>query len=138
MKESKNKKDFDFDNFWRYLTNFWTVIFIGVVVSDFLTFGSYQYLMAPFSVIYGAILSIFVSTKEFDRWYDFHEDKRHPGEVFVIIWSLLLLVMGAISWIYGKSYSISTDVISVYIMVLTVFAITQGSKNIYKNKKNKN
>ncbi len=135
MKETKNKKDFNFDDFWRYLTNFWTVIFIGVVISDFLTFGSYQYLIAPLSVIYGAILSIFVSTKEFDRWYDLHEDKKHPGEVFVIIWSLLLLVMGAISWIYGKTYSISTEVISVYIMVLTVFAITQSSKSIYKNKK---
>jgi hypothetical protein len=130
-----SNNEFNFSAFWRYITNLWTVVFIGVIISDFLTFGKYHYLLAPFSVIYGAVLSIFVGTKEFDRWYDSHKGRKHPGEVFVIIWSLLLLVMGSISWIYGKLYAISTDVISVYIMVLTVFAITQSSKRIYKNKR---
>jgi hypothetical protein len=134
MKTGSNN-EFNFSAFWRYITNLWTVVFIGVIISDFLTFGEYHYLLAPFSVIYGAVLSIFVGTKEFDRWYDSHKGRKHPGEVFVIIWSLLLLVMGSISWIYGKLYAISTDVISVYIMVLTVFAITQSSKRIYKNKR---
>ena len=104
-------------------------------LANFLTFGKYYYLLAPFSVIYGAVLSIFVGTKEFDRWYDLHKGRKHPGEVFVIVWSLLLLVMGSISWIYGKTYTIPNDVISVYVMVLTVFAITQSSKRIYKNKR---
>jgi hypothetical protein len=123
--------------FWRYVTNIWTVALIGVIMSDFLTLGKYHYLLTPFSVIYGAVLSIFVGTKEFSRWYDLHKGRKHPGEAFVILWSLLLLMMVSISWIYGGVYIIPADVVSVYIMVLTVFAITQSSKTIYHKKRSK-
>jgi len=123
-------KNFFYDKFWRYITNIWTIIFIGVVVSDFVYKGEYTYLITPFSLIYGALLSIFVSTKEFSRWYDFHKDKKHPGEVFVILWSVLILTMAILSWFSKNHYSIPSDVISVYIMVLTIFALTQSSKSI--------
>ena len=135
MQKKKFTKEFYFNSFWRYVTNIWTVAFIGVVMSDFLTLGKYHYLLTPFSVIYGTVLSIFVGTKEFNRWYDLHEGRKHPGEIFVILWSLLLLVMVSISWIYGGLYVIPADVVSVYIMVLTVFAITQSSKTIYGKRK---
>ena len=131
-----NRKAF-FEGFWRYLTNIWTVAFVVLVISDFFTFGKYGHLLTPFSIIYGSILSIFVGTKEFDRWYNVYRSKRHPGEIFVIIWSILLLGLFIISWFWGKSYQISSDVISVYIMVLTVFAITQGSKRLHKKRRGK-
>jgi hypothetical protein len=131
------QKDFYSRSFWRYITNIWTILFIGLAMSDFLSLGKYHYLIAPFSVIYGAVLSIFVGTKEFDRWYDMHQGKKHPGEIFVIMWSFLLLVMVSISWIYGGLYTIPSDLISVYIMVLTVFAITQSSKAVYQRKRGK-
>jgi predicted membrane chloride channel (bestrophin family) len=135
MQKNKFTKEFYFSSFWRYITNIWTVALIGVVMSDFLTLGKYHYLLTPFSVVYGAVLSIFVGTKEFNRWYDLHEGRKHPGEVFVVLWSLLFLVMVSISWIYGGLYVISADVVSVYIMVLTVFAITQSSKTIYEKRR---
>ena len=108
-----------------------------VVISDFFSSGKYTYLLPSFSIIYGAILSIFVGTKEFGRWYDNYHPKRHPGEIFVIVWSILLLAMLIFSWLGPIHYRISSDIISVYIMVLTVFAITQGSKRLYKNKREK-
>lgn len=137
MNKNNEIKGFFFREFWRYITNAWTVLFIGVVISDFLTQGKYHYLMASFSIIYGAVLSIFVGTKEFSRWYDLHEGQKHPGEIFVVLWSILLFGMVVYSWISGSSYAIPSDIISVYIMVLTVFAITQSSKTIYRSKKDK-
>ncbi|HPW34575.1 MAG TPA: hypothetical protein PK367_02335 [Candidatus Paceibacterota bacterium] len=136
MKNGNYTKEFFFSSFWRYITNIWTVVFIGVVISNFLG-GGLEHLLTPFSVIYGAVLSIFVGTKEFYRWYDLHANQKHPGEVFVALWSLALFFMVIISWFGGSNYIIPNEVISVYIMVLTVFAITQSSKTIYIKKKRK-
>lgn len=122
-------------NFWRYLTNAWTVVFMLLVVFDFLTLGGYKYLLTPFSVIYGSILSIFVGTKEFSRWHEIYKSRRHPGELFVIAWSILVLAILVCSWLGFRKYEISSDLISVYIMVLTVFAITQGSKNLHRKRR---
>lgn len=130
-----NGNNFFASSFWRYTTNIWTLVFIALVLANFLTAGKYQYLMAPFSVIYGAVLSIFVGTKEFSRWYDINHKSQHPGELFVILWTIALLFMLIYAWIGGESYKISNEVISVYIMVLTVFAITQSSKTIYRKKR---
>ena len=125
-----------FENFWRYLTNAWTIIFMAVVVIDFFSNRRLDYLFTPLSIMYGAILSLFVGTKEFDRWYDIRGARRHPGEVFVIVWSVLLFGMLIISWASHEQFSISSDIVSVYIMVLTVFALSQSSKRVYKSKRN--
>jgi hypothetical protein len=119
---------FFFENFWRLLTNVWSFLFIVIIVANFFSLGSYGYLITPFAIIYGAVLSIFVGTKEFARWYVDRPDDRHPGEVFVILWSLVMVGMAVISWVWGEEYRISSDVISSYIMILTVFALTQASK----------
>ncbi len=123
-----------FENFWRYLTNAWTILFMIVVLVDFISRHSVDYLFTPLSIMYGAILSLFVGTKEFDRWYDLRGPRRHPGEVFVIVWSALLVGMLVVSWISHEHYSLSQDIVSVYIMVLTVFALSQSSKRVYKMK----
>ncbi|MFA6136043.1 MAG: hypothetical protein WC705_01670 [Candidatus Paceibacterota bacterium] len=132
---SDKNSPFFSDIFWRYLTHIWTVVFIILVVCDFLYTGKFEYLLTPFSIIYGAILSIFVGTKEFDRWYNVYKSKQHPGELFVIAWSIVVFGLVIASWALGKNYQISSDVISVYIMVLTVFAITQGSKRLHHKRR---
>lgn len=123
------------DSFLRHLTNIWTTLFIIIVVADFVSGGKFSYLLNPFSIIYGSILSIFVGTKEFTRWHKVYKSRKHPGEMFVIVWSILLFSMVISSWIFGHSYQISSDVISVYIMVLTVFALSQSSKSLYKTRR---
>ncbi|KKS81287.1 MAG: hypothetical protein UV58_C0024G0011 [Candidatus Wolfebacteria bacterium GW2011_GWC1_43_10] len=130
-----NNGKFFSDIFWRYLTHIWTLIFLVLLVSDFIYQGRFSYLLTPFSVVYGAILSIFVGTKEFSRWQNIYKSKNHPGEIFVIIWSVLLLALLSASWVLGKDYKISSEIVSVYIMVLTVFALTQSSKRIYRQKR---
>ena len=86
------------ENIWRWLTNLWTLAFAAFVIGNFFAKGGYDFLMAPFSVIYVGVLGLYVGTKEFDRWYDFHES-RHPGEWFVIGWTVMVATLISLSLI---------------------------------------
>ncbi|MFA7201513.1 MAG: hypothetical protein WC099_00690 [Candidatus Paceibacterota bacterium] len=131
----KSRRDYFFENFWRYITNIWTFASILVVLLDFFGNDQYHYLVTPFSVIYGSLLSIFVGTKEFNRWFERNDGGRHPGELFVAVWSALFMGLAIASFWMGSAFTISPDVTSIYIMVLMVFAITQSSKQIHLKKR---
>ena len=122
------------ERIWRWITNLWTVVFLLFLIWNFFTKGGYDSLMAPMSVIYGGMLSLYAGTKEFDRWYDFHES-RHPGEWFVITWTIVIAILTALSFILGKGYSLSPEAVADYIMVLTIFALTQKSKQLHQRKR---
>jgi len=79
------------------------------------------------------VLGIYVGTKEFDRWYEQH-DGTHPGEFFVLAWTTLLILLFSISITLNGNYAVSGEVIAVYILVLTVFAISQKSKRMHRKK----
>lgn len=121
------KNDF---NFWRYLINFWSVLFFVFIILDFFQKNAYGELLNVLSAIYISALAIYVSNKEFERWYDKHYS-RHPGEIFVIIWSILILVLFSLSFIFNEEYKMPTSVISSYIAVLTILAVTRKSKELY-------
>ncbi len=115
----------------------WTVIFMVFLIADFFGKNKYEYLTAPFSVIYIAILGLYVGTKEFDRWYEIH-DGRHPGEVFVIAWTVVIMcLLGLSVFLNHGGYSVSSEAIADYIMVLSVFALTQKSKVLHDKKRKK-
>ena len=117
------------EKIWRWLTDIWTVIFIIFLIWDFFVKDDYGFLIAPFSAIYISVLGLYVGTKEFDRWYEFHEG-RHPGELFVIVWTVVMFGLFIASFILGKEYIVPTEAVAVYIMVLSVFALTQKSKQL--------
>ena len=121
------------EKIWRTLTNLWTVIFVAFLIVDFFLKNQFEFLTAPFSVIYIGILGLYVGTKEFDRWYEMHEG-RHPGELFVIAWTVVIfLLLGLSAW-FGNGYRVSSEAIADYIMVLSVFALTQKSKSLHRRK----
>jgi len=122
------------EKLWRWLTNFWTVIFLVFLIVDFFMDNHFEFLIAPFSVIYVGILGLYVGTKEFDRWYDMHES-RHPGELFVIVWTIVVFGLLVLSLVFGDGYKVSSEAIAVYIMVLSVFALTQKSKKLHQRKR---
>ena len=126
--------DFRDEKIWRVLTNFWTMIFMFFLVVNFFSGNQFEFLIAPFSVIYIGILGLYVGTKEFDRWYDLH-NSRHPGEIFVIAWTIVVFGLLILSLVLGGSYKVSSEAIAVYIMVLSVFALTQKSKKLHQRKK---
>jgi len=121
---------------WRALTNLWTLVFMIALTADFFTYGRYGFLMAPFSAIYVAVLGIYVGTKEFERW---HENRagKHPGEIAVIAWTVLVFVLLTTSLFSGARLKLSSEAVAVYIMVLSVFALTQKSKALHRRKKPK-
>lgn len=122
------------EKIWRIVTNLWTIFFICFLVADFFLKNRFEFLTAPLSTIYIAVLGLYVSTKEFDRWYDLHTG-RHPGEIFVIVWTVVIFALLGISIFQGGGYKLSSEIVGDYIMVLSVFALTQKSKSFYERKK---
>lgn len=121
---------------WRVLVNFWTVVLLLFLIMNFVTQGQYDFLGISFSIIYTAILGLYVGTKEFDRWYEFH-DSRHPGEIFIMLWTAVIVAMLGTNLFLGKKYQMPQEAVADYIMVLSVFALTQKSKKLHHKKRGK-
>jgi hypothetical protein len=121
------------DKFWRYLVNFWTVVVYAAVICDFIKNNARENLLAPVVIIYVAVLAIYAGAKEFERWYEFHEG-RHPGELFVIAWTILITGLWILGSIFSKPYKIPGEVVSAYISVLGILAVTRKSKSLFKRK----
>ena len=119
---------------WRLLSGLWTIIFIPFIIFDFFSEGKYEFLIAPMSAVYLGVLGLYVGTKEFERWYESHRG-RHPGEWYVVIWTIVVLALFAASFYLKGEYKVSPDIIADYIMVLTVFVLTQKSKSLYRRKR---
>ena len=127
---------FEKEKIWRVLSNVWTVLFLGFVVTNFFSQGKYVFLVPPFSALYIGVLTIYVGTKEFDRWYENH-DERHPGEIFVALWSVIVLFLFGSNLVLGDHYHLDAEVVANYIAVLSIFAVTQKSKKAYERKKSR-
>ncbi|MEI6529250.1 MAG: hypothetical protein WCN88_02475 [Candidatus Falkowbacteria bacterium] len=71
-----------------------------------------------------------MSNKEFERWYDKH-GRKHLGEIFVIAWTVLVFCLFFLDFAYRRDYQIPNSIISSYITVLTILAVTRKSKQMY-------
>ena len=118
---------------WRFLCTAWTIVFMAFILVDFFSFHRYENLTTPFAAIYGGVLTLYAGTKEFDRWYDIH-DGRHPGELFVGGWTALIFIMFGFMIVKGETYVIPPEVVASYILVLSVFALTQKSKQLHRRR----
>lgn len=124
------KNDF---KFWRTMMNVWTFIFFAMIIIDFLYRNAYENILNAVSIIYIGLLAIYVSHKEFERWYDRHQES-HPGEIFVLIWTIIVFALFLLDFINSGIYHIPSCVISSYIAVLTILVITRKSKELYRLK----
>lgn len=131
----KNMKDRNL-NFWFYIVNIWTLIFIGLVIADFINQNSLGELLDIAGFIYIGILAIYSGDKEFDRWNKIQMSNR-KGELYAIIWTVLIISLVAWSFAMERNYKMPTSVISSYTAVLTILAITQKSKSLYSFKRKK-
>lgn len=123
-------------SFWRTLTNLWTFVFFAVIIYDFFTENSLteNHVILGIAAIYGASLAIYSAEKEFKRWHNIHEG-RHPGEVYTILWTILIIGIIIANIYLHKHYHLPPEVSATYVVILGVLAITQESKNLYKNRK---
>jgi hypothetical protein len=120
-------------NFWRHLVNVWSLLFFLVIIYDFTTNNTCTEVLNIMSTIYIGALAIYVSNKEFERWYHRH-NSQHPGEVFIVVWTILIFSLIIFDFISVDTYSLPASVISSYIAVLTILAVTRKSKQMYQAK----
>lgn len=123
-------------NFLRKLINFWTVFYFSVIIYDFLFTLQISNLLDITSAVYIGVLAIYVGDKEFERWYNKHQS-RHPGEVFVVLWTVLIFFLIFFGAVLKNNYSLPSSIISSYIAVLTILVITRKSKQIYLERRRK-
>jgi len=121
-------------NYWQYLANFWSIVFFVVIVYDFIYNNAVEGALEIIAFIYVGTLAIYVGNKEFERWYSRHSE-QHPGELFVLAWTMLIFVLLALTLIFNKDYHMPSAVISSYIAVLTILAITEKSKSLHRRRK---
>lgn len=118
------------ERIWRWLTNIWTVLYIAFLFAEFFSMSRYSFLVVPLSFLYIGVLGIYVSTKEFDRWYADHR-RQHPGEWFVAVWTVVIFLLFFLSVYFEREFALAHEAVAVYIAVLSIFAITQRSKMLY-------
>lgn len=120
---------------WRHLVNFWTPVLYLIIIADFLTANSLDPFLGPVCAIYIALLSVYTAEKEFERWHDYNIG-RHPGEIYVFVWTALIVILLALEIFHVKNYHLPSEIFSTYIVVIGILAITRKSKSTYiENKK---
>ena len=120
----------------RYLVNFWTLVSFAVVITDFFKGNSLEIVLGPTLTVYIGVLVIYSAEKEFERWAEFYEG-RHPGEFYVIGWTMLITLLLLASFFWEKSYHLPSEIISTYIGVISIMAFTRKSKSFFNYKKGK-
>ncbi len=115
---------------WRYLADFWTIVAFVTIGVNFIKHGALHEVLGPVLAIYVAVLAIFSAEKEFERWH-WRNGGKHMGELYVWLWTILMVGMFAIIVITHSEYRIEEEIFSTYIAVLGVLAITRKSKEMF-------
>ena len=120
---------------WRLLVNFWTFIFFVAILYDFFNENvlSHNEVLLALAAIYAASLAIYSAEKEFRRWHNMH-DGLHPGEVYAIAWTVLIMYIIIATVVLNIPYHMPTEVSASYIAVISILALTRESKNFYKRR----
>lgn len=121
--------------FWRGLVNFWTVVFFAAIVYDFLHGNvlDENHVILTVAGIYCASLAIYSAEKEFRRWRKVHQG-FHPGELYAILWTILIVGLIAAQALTDIEYKMPPEVSASYIAVISILAITRESKMAYRKK----
>lgn len=121
--------------FWYLVVNFWTIVFYGAIIYDFLNHNvlDHNNIILAVAGIYCAALAIYSAEKEFRRWHHMHSS-MHPGEVYAIIWTVFVVALIIAQVSFGYEYHMPPEVSASYIAVISILALTRESKNLYKKK----
>ncbi len=127
-------KMFNTTSFWRKLTNFWTIVFFAAIIFDYISENALdeEHAILAIAGIYGAILAIYSAEKEFKRWHDEHESGMHPGEIYSVLWTVLIIGIIITNRFLHLHYHMPPEVSASFIVVLGVLAITKQSKKEYR------
>lgn len=119
--------------FWRFLTYTWAILAGIFFVFDFFKIIDCSGSLETITILYISILGIFTSIKEFYRWKNKKFFSRYRGEIFVIIYTILIIIFLILSTIHPDKYSIRGEFTTTYLAILGIFALSCNSKYL-KNK----
>ena len=121
------KKELDV---WRLLTHFWGILTAIFFLIHFLQIINLSQTIKTLAVIYIGILSLFTATKEFNRWQDKTFLSNHRGELFIFIWTILIIFFIVLSAFNPAAYQISGEFTATYLSILGIFAISRKSRSL--------
>ena len=123
-------------NFWRHLTNFWGILTLLLFIFDFFSLHRFSSAVSSSAVIYGFVLTLYVGSKEFQRWQSKKGEYKslHAGEVYPFIWTMVMVIFVIIAALQPSRYAIPTEFPATYITVLGIYIISQQSK-LFRAKK---
>lgn len=114
--------------FWRFLTYTWAIITATFFALDYFKILDCTSSLKTLTIVYISILSIFTSIKEFHRWKDKKFFSKYRGEIFVLIYTILIIIFIILSTTNPEMYSIRPEFTTTYLAILGVFAISYNSK----------
>jgi len=112
---------------WKYLANFWTWLTLLIFIAAFFAPEHFNGSLGATSVIYASILGIYVSSKEVARWRSKDYVSNYYGEIYILIWTLVIVGMIILS-ILNHNFVLQSEFTATYITILGIFAISQKSK----------
>ena len=123
-------------NFWRRATNFWSIVFFVLIIADYYTHNAFDKdgLILIVAAFYTGLLAVYSTEKEFKRWHNYNQG-MHPGEAYVIVWTILVITLLIAGALFNTEYELPAEVRATYIVVIGILAITKESKHLYKGKK---
>jgi|SRR3989344_3688239 len=127
MFEKKNNNEL---KLWKLLTNFWSIITLFVFIVTFFRILDLSASLSHLSIIYISLLSLFVGVKEVSRWKDKKFSSRHHGELFVIIWTILMLMFVLLKALRPSEYILTNEFTATYLSIAAIFFISHRSKNL--------
>ena len=130
MKKDKYKEQL---LFWRILTYFWGVLTAVFFIINFFHIVDYSHSLKTLVIVYISVLSIFTSIKEFQRWKTKKFLSKYKGEVFVIGYTILMIIFIFLNARSPMTYNIPSEFTATYLSILGIFAISYNSKYL-KNK----
>lgn len=120
---------------WKWLADFWGYTAIVIFLIDFFSSQPMRVQSTGVAIIYTAVLVIYISNKEYTRWRREKFISLYNGEIFIALWTLLLLIFIATASIQPEKYAVDATFYTTYITILGLFAITLNSKKLKSRKK---
>ncbi len=123
---------------WKWLADFWGYLTIIIFITDFFYPNNNLVASTGAAIIYTAVLVIYVTNKEFNRWQQKSFSSHYFGEIFIAIWSTLLVFFVIATLVSNGTYKVEPEFYTTYITILGIFAISLNSKNLQQKKRKTN
>jgi len=134
MFKGKKKENIFFDRLvLKVILNFWTVLTMAFFMLDFFSSHEFDIASSAISIIYMAILGIYTSEKEYERWKN-RFTSQFAGEGFVIAWTIIMAIFVIMAPFSDGLYKIPEESAVMYTVVIGVFAVSNHSKRIHNRK----